>query len=221
MPHSATKVALVTGASRGIGAAIAKHLAAQGVHVVLAARDLARLEAVDDAIQDAGGSATLVPIDLANGPAVDELGGTLAKRYGRLDILIGNAAQLGTLSPLPHIAPDVWERTLAINLTANWRLIRAMDPLLRIAPNGRAVFVTSGVTAGPAPYWGAYAVSKAGLEMLVNTYAAEVANTRVKVSLVDPGVVRTQMRAQAFPGEDPETLPDPETILPRFMEALA
>lgn len=214
------KVALVTGASRGIGAAVAKHYAAEGAHVILAARGRKGLEAADDAIRAAGGAATLVEIDLADGAAVDRLGAQIYDRFGRLDILVGNAAALGELSPVPHIEPKVWQKVMDTNLTANYRLIRAMDPLLRQAKSATALFVTSGVTRVAAPFWGAYAVSKAGLEMLVEIYRAEVEGTGIRVELVDPGVVRTAMRAAAFPGEDPKTLPEPEAIMERFMQPL-
>jgi NAD(P)-dependent dehydrogenase (short-subunit alcohol dehydrogenase family) len=212
------RVALITGASRGIGAAVAKRFAAEGAHVILVARTVGGLEEVDDAIRAEGGEATLVPHDLTLMEAIDELGAKVAERFGRLDILVGNAATLGVLSPVGHIDPEVWDQAIALNLTANWRLIRSFDPLLRESEAGRAIFVTSGVAAGVFPYWGAYAVSKAGLEMLVKTYAGEIAKTRVRVNLLDPGAVRTRMRAEAFPGEDPETLPPPESVTNAFVE---
>jgi NAD(P)-dependent dehydrogenase (short-subunit alcohol dehydrogenase family) len=212
------RVALVTGASRGIGAAVAKRFAAEGAHMVLVARTVGGLEEVDDAIQEAGGSATLVPLDLKDFEAIDRLGGALYERYGKLDILVGNAGQLGTLSPMGHIDPPVWDDVMAVNVTANWRLIRSMDPLLRQSDAGRAIFVTSGVGSGVFPYWGAYAVSKAALEMMVRTYAGETTKTRLRVNLLDPGAVRTGMRAAAFPGENPATLPPPESVVPQFLE---
>ncbi len=211
------RVALITGASRGIGAAVAKRFAAEGAHVVLVARTVGGLEEIDDAIQAAGGSATLVPLDLREFEQIDRLGAALYERHGKLDILVGNAAKLGVLSPLGHIDPPVWEEVMAVNVTANWRLIRSMDPLLRAADAGRAIFVTSGVANGVFPYWGAYAASKAALEMMVRTYAGETAKTRVRVNLVDPGTVRTAMRAQAFPGEDPMSLPHPDEIARHFV----
>ena len=211
------RIALITGASRGIGAAVAKRFAAEGAHVVLVARTVGGLEEVDDAIQAAGGSALLVPLDLREFEQIDRLGAALYERYQRLDILVGNAAQLGVLSPLGHIDPPVWEAVMAVNVTANWRLIRSMDPLLRAADAGRAVFVTSGVANGVFPYWGAYAASKAALEMMVRTYAGETAKTRLRVNLLDPGIVRTAMRAQAFPGEDPMTLAHPDEIAGHFV----
>ena len=213
----AGRIALVTGASRGIGAAVAKRYAAEGAHGILAARTVAELEETDDAIRASGGAATLVPLDLAEGAKIDELGGALFKRFGRLDILVGNAATLGVLTPLTHMDPPVWETVIGLNLTANWRLLRSMDPLLRRSAAGRAIFVTSGAARGATPFWGAYSVSKAALETLVRTYAAEVAAFGVKANLVDPGVVRTAMRAQAFPGEDPLTLPAPDAVTDTFV----
>ncbi len=213
------RVALITGASRGIGAAVAKRFAAEGAHVILVARTVGGLEEVDDAIRaEGGGEATLVPFDLTLMEAIDELGGKVAERFGRLDILVGNAATLGVLSPVGHIDLEVWDQVIALNLTANWRLIRSFDPLLRESDAGRAIFVTSGVASGVFPYWGAYAVSKAGLEILVKTYAGEVTKTKIRVNLLDPGAVRTRMRAQAFPGEDPETLPPPDSLTGPFVE---
>jgi NAD(P)-dependent dehydrogenase (short-subunit alcohol dehydrogenase family) len=213
----AGRIALVTGASRGIGAAVAKRYAAEGAHVILAARTVGGLEEVDDAIRARGGAATLVPLDLREPVKIDELGARLFERYGRLDILVGNAGALGVLTPLGHLDPAVWDEVLAVNVTANWRLLRSMDPLLRRSGTGRAIFVTSGVTRGVFPYWGAYAASKAALEALVRTYAAEVGEFGVRANIVDPGVVRTAMRAQAFPGEDPMTLPPPEAITEVFV----
>jgi len=213
----AGRIALVTGASRGIGAAVAKRYAAEGAHVVLVARTVGGLEEIDDAIRAAGGSATLVPLDLAEAVKIDELGARLYERFGKLDVLVGNAGTLGLLTPLTHMDPPVWENVMGVNLTANWRLLRSMDPLLRRSGAGRAIFVSSGAARGVFPYWGAYAVSKAALEMLVRTYAAEVSEFGVKANLVDPGVIRTAMRAEAFPGEDPMTLPPPEAITEVFV----
>jgi NAD(P)-dependent dehydrogenase (short-subunit alcohol dehydrogenase family) len=213
----AGRIALVTGASRGIGAAVARRYAAEGAHVVLVARTVGGLEEVDDAIRAAGAGATLVPLDLAEGVKIDELGARLFERFGKLDILVGNAGVVGVLTPLAHMDPPVWDRVMAVNLTANWRLLRSMDPLLRRSDAGRAIFVSSGAARGVFPYWGAYAASKAALETLVRTYAAEVAEFGVRANIVDPGVVRTAMRAQAFPGEDPTTLPPPEAITEVFV----
>jgi NAD(P)-dependent dehydrogenase (short-subunit alcohol dehydrogenase family) len=215
------RIALITGASRGIGAAVARRFANEGAHVVLVARTVGGLEEVDDAVQAAGGSATLVPLDLKEFEQIDRLGAALYERYGKLDILVGNAAQLGVLSPLGHIDPPVWDEVMAINVTANWRLIRSMDPLLRASDAGRAIFVTSGVADGVFPYWGAYAASKAALEMMVRTYAGETAKTHLRVNLIDPGIVRTAMRAQAFPGEDPAALPHPDEIAGHFVALAA
>ena len=213
----AGKIALITGASRGIGAAVAVRFAREGAHVVLAARTVGGLEEVDDKVREAGGSATLVPVDLRDFVKIDELAAALFDRYGRLDILVGNAAEFGTFSPLGHIDPTTWTEVMDTNLTANWRLVRAMDPLLRAAPAGRAIFVTSSVAHGAHPYWGPYAISKAGLEMLVRIYAGEIARTRVRANLVDPGIVRTRLRARAFPGEDPARLPPPESVEDSFL----
>ncbi len=213
----ADRIALITGASRGIGAAVARRYAAEGAHVVLVARSVKDLEAVDDDVQAAGGSATLVPLDLAEWEAIDGLAAPLAERWGRLDILVGNAAVLGQLAPMGQIPPEVWERSLRVNLHANWRLIRALDPLLRASPAGRAIFVTSGVTRHLPAYWGAYAVAKAALEAMALSYAAEVANTNLRVNLVNPGPTRTGMRAAAFPGEDPASLPPPEAVADAFV----
>jgi len=213
----AGRIALITGASRGIGAAVARRFAAEGAHVVLAARTVGGLEELDDAIRAAGGAATLVPVDLRDFIKIDELAARLFERYGRLDILVGNAAEFGVFSPLGHIDPATWAEVLDLNLTANWRLIRAMDPLLRAAPAGRAIFVTAGVARGVFPYWGPYAVGKAGLEMLVKIYAGEISKTRVRANLIDPGIVRTRLRARAFPGEDPSRLPPPESVADAFL----
>jgi NAD(P)-dependent dehydrogenase (short-subunit alcohol dehydrogenase family) len=211
------KVALITGASRGIGAAVAEHFAREGAHVVLTGRTVGGLEETDDRVRAAGGSATLVPFDLRDFIKIDELAAALYERYGRLDILIGNAGEFGAFSPLGHIDPALWGEVLDLNLTANWRLIRAMDPLLRVAEHGRAVFVTTGLARDALPYYGPYAVSKAGLETMVRIYAGEVARTRVRVNLVDPGIVRTRLRARIFPGENPAGLPSPESVAEAFL----
>lgn len=211
------KIALITGASRGIGAAVAVRFAAAGAHIVLAARTVGGLEEVDDDVRAAGGSATLVPVDLRDFIKIDELAARILDRWGRLDILVGNAAEFGVFSPLGHVDPAIWAEVMDLNLTANWRLIRAMDPLLRAAPAGRAIFVTSGVAHGVRPYWGPYAVSKAGLEMLVKIYAGEITKTRVRANLIDPGIVRTRLRARAFPGENPAHLPPPESVTDAFL----
>ena len=208
----AGRIALVTGASRGIGFAIAKALAAEGAHVIALARTVGGLEELDDGIRSAGGTATLVPADLKDYPALDRLGAALFERFRRLDILIGNAAILGKLTPLAHLEPKLWDEVMAVNVTANWRLIRSLDLLLRQADNGRALFMTTGAARSFTAYWGPYAVSKAALEALVKTYATETVTTALRVNLVNPGIVRTRMRAEAMPGEDPSTLPPPEVI---------
>ncbi len=206
----AGRLALITGASRGLGAAMAVAYAREGAHCVLVARTVGGLEAVDDKIKELGGTATLVPLDVTDGPGLDRLGAALHERFGRLDVLLGNAAILGTLSPVGHIDPKVFERVMAVNVTANWRLIRSMDPLLRAADAGRAIFVTSGISRRVVAYWSAYAASKAALDMMVGVWAAEVAHTPVRVNLYNPGPMPTGMRRDAFPGEDPATLPPPE-----------
>src|SRR3990167_3291489 len=203
----AGRLALITGASRGLGAAAALAVAGEGAHCVLVARTVGGLEAMDDRIKALGGSATLVPLDVTDGPGIDRLGAALHERYGRLDVLLGNAGVLGALSPVGHIDPKLFERIMAVNVTANWRLIRSLDPLLRASDAGRAIFVTSGVSRRIVPYWSAYAPSKAALDMLVGVYAAESAHTQVRVNLYNPGPMPTGMRSEAFPGEDQATLP--------------
>ncbi|MEW5962528.1 MAG: SDR family NAD(P)-dependent oxidoreductase [Pseudomonadota bacterium] len=217
-PDLKGRIALVTGASRGIGRAAALALARAGAHVVIAARTQGALEELDDEIVAAGGSATILQLDLRKGDRVDQLGPTLLQRWQKLDILIANAGVLGPLSPLGHVTTDGWEMVRETNLDANWRLIRTLDPLLKRSDAGRAVFVTSAAAAGTHAYWGPYAVSKAGLEALARTYAAECESTNVRVALLDPGPVRTHMRAKAFPGEDPTTLSAPADIAPLVVE---
>ena len=214
------RIALITGASRGIGAAVAERFAAEGARLILAARTPGALEEVDDRVAAAanGATATLVPVDLADHDRIDEMAGALAERFGRIDILVGNAAVLGGLAPLAHVEPERWAEAMNVNLTANWRLIRAFEPLLRQSRAGRAIFVTSGVTRGAFPYWGPYAASKAALEALVRTWAAELEKTAIRINILDPGVVRTRMRAEAMPGEDPMTLPPPESLAGTFVE---
>jgi NAD(P)-dependent dehydrogenase (short-subunit alcohol dehydrogenase family) len=205
-------VALVTGASRGIGAAAAVELARLGAQVVITARTQGGLEETDDAVRALGGQATILPLDLREGAQIDAIGPTLFQRFGRLDILVHNAGALGRLTPVPHILPDDWSEVVAVNLSAAWRLIRTTDPLLRQAPAGRAVFVTESRAREPRAYWGAMGATKAGMEHLVLTWAQEVAITPVRVNLFDPGPVATRMRANAFPGEDPTTLPAPQVV---------
>ena len=212
------RIALVTGASRGIGYATALALARAGAHIVAVARTVGGLEELDDAIKGLGGSATLVPLDLKDYEGIDRLGLALHERFGRLDALVANAGILGPLSPLGHVEAKAWDEVMAVNVTANWRLICAMDPLLKFSDAGRAVFVSSGVAALALAYWGPYAVSKAALEVLARTYAAETASTNVRVNVFTPGPVRTRMRAQAMPGEDPTALETPDQVATRIVE---
>ena len=217
-PRLEGRIALVTGASRGIGAAVARRFAAEGAQLILIARTTGGLEEVDDAVQCASGEpATLVPMDLRDGEQIDRLGGALAERFGRLDILVANAGMLGQLSPVGHHAPDDWEETLALNLGANWRLIRSFDPLLRASPAGRAIFVTAAAAEAAPAFWGPYAASKAGLEALVRCYAAEVRRSALRVNLLDPGPVATELRRRAYPGEDPSKLPAPDAVTDPFV----
>jgi len=215
------RTALVTGASRGIGAAVARLFAREGAHVVALARTVGGLEELDDAIRAEGGSATLVPQDMTDFDALDRLGAALFDRFGSLDVLVGNAGALGTLAPVNHIEPAVWDEAFAVNVTANFRLIRSLDPLLRRSDAGRAVFVTTGATRRPRAYWSAYGASKAALEYMVLAWADEVAKTGLRVNLVNPGATRTAMRAAAFPGEDPGSLPHPDEIAPAFLALAA
>jgi NAD(P)-dependent dehydrogenase (short-subunit alcohol dehydrogenase family) len=213
------KIALVTGASRGIGRAAALDLARAGAHVVAVARTQGGLEELDDEVRQATGqSATLVPLDVSDGAALDQLGYALFQRFGRLDILVHAAAILGPVTPVAHIEPKAWDQVMATNLTASYRLIRSFEPLLKAAEAGRAIFLTSGVASKPRAFWGPYAVSKAAMENLVRTWADELEQTKVRAVLVSPGPMRTRMRAEAMPGEDPMTLPDPSEIGPLFVE---
>ncbi len=217
-------IALVTGASRGIGRAVALDLARSGAHVIALARTQGALEDLDDAIRSLGSEATLVPCDLEDFEALDRLGAAIFERWGKLDIFIGNAGVLGPVTPLAHVGPDQWEEVLAVNVTANWRLIRSLDPLLRAAEAGRVVFISSsaGHSAHLKPYWGPYAVTKAALDALARTYAAETMNvTRVRVMAVNPGPLRTRMRAAAMPGEDPMSLRTPEELAPKILALCA
>jgi NAD(P)-dependent dehydrogenase (short-subunit alcohol dehydrogenase family) len=216
-PPLVDRIALVTGASRGIGYATALALARAGAHVIAVARTVGGLEELDDAIRRIGGSATLVPLDLKDAPGIARLGAALNDRYHRLDVLVGNAGILGPLSPLNHVEQSAWDDVLAVNVTANWQLIRSMDPLLKLAPAGRAVFVTSGITAHPRAYWGPYTITKAALEALALTYAAETASTKVRVNLLNPGPTRTRMRAAAMPGEDPNELKTAEPVAEKIV----
>ena len=215
------RVALVTGASRGIGRAAALALAEAGAHVVAVARTVGGLEELDDAIKAKRGAATLVPLDLKDFAGIDRMGGALHDRWGRLDMLLANAGVLGAITPLTHLEPKVWDDVMAVNVTANWRLIRSLDPLLRQSGAGRALFVTSPIARSCRPYWGVHAASKAALEALVRTYAGEIAHTGVKANLLAPGPLRTAMRAQAMPGEDPRTLRPPDALAPDIVRMLA
>jgi NAD(P)-dependent dehydrogenase (short-subunit alcohol dehydrogenase family) len=217
----AGRIALVTGASRGIGRAAAKALASEGAHVILVARTVGALEDLDDEIRNSGGAATLVPLDVKDFPALDRLGATIFERWGRLDALLGNAGVLGNLTPLAQLNPKVFTECLDVNVTANWRLIRSMDPLLRRSDSGRALFVTSGAARRVRAYWGSYAMSKAALEAVVLTYAAECSGTLLAVNLLNPGPLRTRMRQKAMPGEDPESLDSPEAVAPLILDLLA
>ena len=217
----AGRIAVVTGASRGIGYQAAKGFAAAGAHVVAVARTVGGLEELDDEIKDAGGTATLVPLDLKDFPGIDRLGAAIHERWGKLDVLLANAGVLGQLSPLGHVPPKVWDEVMAVNVTANWRLIRSLDPLLRQSDAGRVLFMSSGAAKNCRPFWGPYSVSKAAVEALARTYAQEVRSTPIRVAAIDPGRTRTAMRAKAMPGEDPATLPEPSAIVPDLVDMAA
>ncbi len=214
------RIALVTGASRGIGRAVALELAREGAHVIALARTQGALEELDDEIRAAGSEATLVPCDVKDFPALDRLGAAIYERWKKLDIFVGNAGMLGPVTPLAHVDPKQWDDVFAVNVTANWRLIRSLDLLLRSAEAGRVVMISSGAghKAKFAPYWGPYAASKAALDAIVRTYAAETVNvSRVRVMATNPGPLRTRLRAQAMPGEDPDTLRTPEDFAPKVL----
>jgi len=217
----AGQIALITGASRGIGAAVAKRFAKEGAHCVLVARTTGGLEELDDEIQAAGGQATLAPMDLRDFETIPRMVAGLYERFGRLDCLVANAGMLGVLGPVSQIDPKQWDDVLALNVTANFHLLRNCDPVLRQADQGRVLFVTSAAAADPRAYWSPYAASKAALEALAKSYAAEVAHTNIKVNLIDPGATRTAMRAKAFPSEDPSTLPDSESLGDLFVSLAA
>jgi NAD(P)-dependent dehydrogenase (short-subunit alcohol dehydrogenase family) len=213
----AGSIALVTGASRGIGRATALALAHAGAHIVAVARTIGALEEIDDDARAAGSSATLVPLDMRDFAGIYRLAAALNERYQRLDVLIGNAGVVGQRSPLDHIEPQNWDEVMAVNVTANWHLIRAMDAVLKRSAAGRAVFITSGAATHARAYSGAYSVSKAALDALARVYAAETESTGVRVNLFNPGPTRTHMRAQVMPGEDPMTLPTPETVAEKIL----
>lgn len=212
------RIAVITGASRGIGRAVALGFAAEGAHVILISRTVGGLEEVDDEISKIGGKATLVPLDLTDFDAIDRLGANIYERWGKLDVLVGNAGSLGVLTPVSHLEVKAWDKVVATNITANWRLIRSFEPLLKRSDAGRAIFVTSGAAQKNKPYWGGYAMSKAALEAIVKTWAAECTNTNVRANLISPGPTRTAMRKQAMPGEDPTTLTKPADLVPLFIE---
>ena len=212
-----SRLALVTGASRGLGAAVAKRFAAEGAHVIALARGAKALETLDDEIEKMGGAATLVPLDLRDFAKIDGMAASLHQRFGRLDVLVSCAAALGHLAPVGHFEPALWQEVIEVNLTANWRLIRALESLLLRSPAGRAIFTTCAAARAAAPYWAAYAASKAGLETLVKTYASEIAQGTVKANLVDPGPLRTELRFAAFPFEDRAALKSPEDATDAFV----
>ena len=211
------QLALVTGASRGLGAAVARRYAAEGAHVILLARTVKALEQVDDDIRRASGTATLVPLDLRQFDQLDQMAASLRQRFGRLDVLTSCAGVLGHLAPTGHFDPALWQEVIDVNLTANWRLIRALDPLLRLSSAGRAIFTTCAAARDAAPYWSAYGASKAALEAVVKSYAAEIAQSTVKANLIDPGPMQTDLRFAAFPFEDRTKLKPPEEATEPFV----
>jgi NAD(P)-dependent dehydrogenase (short-subunit alcohol dehydrogenase family) len=220
-PSLEGRIVLVTGASRGIGRASAIALAKAGAHVILVARTVGGLEESDDLIREAGGSATLVPMNLRDFDAIDRLGASIYERWGKLDALLGNAGVLGQLTPLAHLEPKTFQEVIDVNLTANWRLIRSLDPLLRLSDAGRVLFVTSGAARKHIAFWGGYALSKSALEILALTYAVECEPTNIKVNLINPGPMRTLMRKKAMPGEDPAYLVKPEEMAFKVVEMLS
>jgi len=211
------RVAVVTGASRGIGYFTAKHLAAAGAHVIAVARTVGGLAELDDEIKAAGGQATLVPLDLTDMTGIDRLGGAIHERWGKLDVMVANAAILGVISPIGHVEAKVFEKVMAINVTATWRLIRSLDPLLRLSDAGRAILLSSSAAHSARAFWAPYAASKAAVEALARSWADETKNSPLRVNLADPGATRTAMRAQAVPGENPETLPHPSEIAAKIV----
>ncbi len=215
------RIALVTGASRGIGRAVAEAYAKAGAHVVLTARTVGALEAVDDAIRAAGGQATIMPLDLRALDKIDSLGPALAEKFGKLDIFVGNAGMLGKLTPLSHMSAKDWDNVMMVNMAANFRLIRTLDPLLRASDAGRVIFTSAMLAQKPMAYWGAYCVSKAALEMLAKTYAAETAKTSIRVNMVDPGVVDTALLQDAFPGGYQGKTVTPESLVDTYLKLAA
>ncbi len=212
------RIALITGASRGIGRAAALAFAEAGAHIVAVARTQGALEELDDAIRERGSTATLVPMDLKDMEGLDRLGAAIFERWGKLDVFLGNGAVLGPISPLGHVSPKAWDEVMTVNVTANWRLIRSLDPLLQASDAGRAILLSSGASWKRSAYWGPYSVSKAAIDALGSTYANENASTNVRVMMVNPGPLRTEMRAAALPGEDPMTLETPEDLAPWILK---
>ena len=222
LPDLSNRIAVITGATRGIGRETAILLGRAGAHVVAIARTQGGLEELDDAIRASGGqAATLVPIDLKDGDALDRLGAAIFERWGKLDIFIGNGGTLGPLSPLGHVSPKDWEQVMAVNVTANYRMIRSFDPLLQKSDAGRVVLMSSAASWKRSAYWGPYSVSKSAVDALGVTYAKETENTPVRVMLVNPGPIRTDMRASAMPGEDPLTLETPQDIAPHIIQLVS
>ena len=215
------RVTLVTGASRGIGYACAIELAKAGSHIIATARTQGGLEDLDDAIRNLGGECTIVPMDFKMADGIDQLGKAIYERWGRLDGLLANAGVLGEIAPVPHISPKKWDEALAVNITANFRLIRSLEPLLMASPSGRAVFMSSRASVSRKAFWGIYAASKAALDAMVQCWADETEQSNLRINLVNPGPVRTQMRAKAMPGEDPDTLPKPIDIAKRIVPLLS
>ena len=211
------KIALVTGASRGIGYQIAKQMAAEGAHVIALARTVGGLEELDDEIKSAGGTTTLVPLDLTDMGGIDRLGGAIKERWGKLDVMVANAGMLGVLSPIGHIEAKVFEKTMAINVTSTWRLIRSVDPLLRASDAGRAIVMSSGAAHSAKAYWSLYAATKAACEAMVRSWSNETMNTSLRINAVNPGATRTKMRAQAMPGEDPKSLPTAREVAAKIV----
>ena len=215
------KLILVTGATRGIGRAVAVAAAAAGAEIIITGRTIGALEEVDDEIKAAGSSATIVELDMKDAAAIPRLASAIAGRWGRLDGFVANAAMLAALTPIGHLTPEAWDESVAVNLTGQWHMIRAFDPLLRAAPAGRAILVTSGAALGSKPFWAPYAATKAGLEALGRSWAGESEQTNLKINMINPGGTATKMRASAFPGEDPASLPQPSDIAPAFLRLLA
>jgi NAD(P)-dependent dehydrogenase (short-subunit alcohol dehydrogenase family) len=217
IPDLSDRIALVTGASRGIGYQLAKQMAAAGAHVIAVARTVGGLEELDDEITSAGGQATLVPLDLTDMAGIDRLGGAIFERWGKLDIMVANAGILGVISPIGHIEAKTFEKVMTINVTATWRLIRSMEPLLKKSDAGRAILLSSGAVHSTPAFWSAYAASKSAVETMARCWAEETKNTPLRVNSVNPGATRTAMRAQAMPGEDPDTLPNPSEVAAKIL----